>query len=196
MTPTLAEVGVNITPGHVLTAGVALRHRARTSCSACIARLAGLDPSVVEKITAAGQIATSAKVPEDFASSSRVRDRLAGSGQRVWTSSPDPLPTQSRRHSAPKPTTRRPPLTTRRWIRALAAATATLLALPAAQAQGKGETVKFQDYPGLGNMLVRVAAARASASAPASSARLQFIPAARWARRPCWPEHRLVHGPG
>ena len=69
-------------------------------------------------------------------------------------------------------------MTTRRWIRALAAATATLLALPAAQAQGKGETVKFQDYPGLGNMLVRVAAAKGFCERAGIKCETQFIPAA------------------
>ncbi len=36
-------------------------------------------------------------------------------------------------------------------------AAACAIGVSAAHAQGKGETVKFQDYPGIGNMLVRVA---------------------------------------
>jgi NitT/TauT family transport system substrate-binding protein len=43
-----------------------------------------------------------------------------------------------------------------RWL-AAAATTAAVLAGAPAHAQGKGETVRFQDYPGTGNMLIRVA---------------------------------------
>ena len=45
-----------------------------------------------------------------------------------------------------------------RTLRNIAATTMALAALygSAALAQGKGETVKFQDYPGLGNTLMRV----------------------------------------
>ena len=66
-----------------------------------------------------------------------------------------------------------------RWIRAVAAtAAATLIAVPGAHAQGKGETVKFQDYPGLGNMLVRVAAAKGFCERAGIKCETQFIPAA------------------
>jgi NitT/TauT family transport system substrate-binding protein len=62
-----------------------------------------------------------------------------------------------------------------------AAAAATLalsiLAAPAA-AQGKGETVKFQDYPGLGNMLVKVAIAKGYCEKAGIKCELQSIPAA------------------
>lgn len=65
------------------------------------------------------------------------------------------------------------------WMRALASAAAAFtLALPAAHAQGKGETVKFQDYPGLGNMLVRVAAAKGYCERAGIKCETQFIPAA------------------
>lgn len=62
------------------------------------------------------------------------------------------------------------------WAGALALA-ASLFA-PAAQAQGKGESVKFQDYPGLGNMLVRVAVAKGYCERAGIKCELQSIPAA------------------
>ena len=64
---------------------------------------------------------------------------------------------------------------------AFAAAAATTVALavaPAAHAQGKGETVKFQDYPGLGNMLVKVAIAKGYCEKAGIKCELQSIPAA------------------
>ncbi|MFN9776060.1 MAG: ABC transporter substrate-binding protein [Burkholderiales bacterium] len=51
------------------------------------------------------------------------------------------------------------------------------LAAPAA-AQGKGESVKFQDYPGLGNMLVKVAIAKGYCEKAGIKCELQSIPAA------------------
>lgn len=47
----------------------------------------------------------------------------------------------------------------------------------AAFAQGKGETVKFQDYPGLGNMLVRVAISKGYCEKVGIKCELQTIPA-------------------
>ncbi len=57
---------------------------------------------------------------------------------------------------------------------------ATLLAgfaAPAALAQGKGESVKFQDYPGTGNMLVRVAISKGYCEKAGIKCELQMIPA-------------------
>ena len=51
------------------------------------------------------------------------------------------------------------------------------LVLPAAQAQGKGEVVKFQDYPGIGNMLVRVAIGKGFCEKAGIKCELQMIPA-------------------
>ncbi len=61
-----------------------------------------------------------------------------------------------------------------------AAATAlALFAAPTALAQGKGETVKFQDYPGTtGNMLVRVAIAKGYCEKAGIKCSLQPIPSA------------------
>lgn len=47
-----------------------------------------------------------------------------------------------------------------------------------ALAQGKGETVKFQDYPGVGNMLIRVAIAKGYCEKAGIKCELQTIPAA------------------
>jgi NitT/TauT family transport system substrate-binding protein len=58
---------------------------------------------------------------------------------------------------------------------AAAAALTTLLA-PAAHAQGKGETVKFQDYPGLGNSMIRVAIAKGYCTKYGIKCELQTIP--------------------
>lgn len=58
-----------------------------------------------------------------------------------------------------------------------AAASALLaLAAPAALAQGKGETVKFQDYPGTGNTLIRVAIAKGYCTKYGITCQLQTIP--------------------
>ena len=58
---------------------------------------------------------------------------------------------------------------------------ATLLAAgfatPVALAQGKGESVKFQDYPGIGNMLVRVAISKGYCEKAGIKCELQMIPA-------------------
>jgi NitT/TauT family transport system substrate-binding protein len=62
-----------------------------------------------------------------------------------------------------------------RWLAALPLLAALLA--PAAQAQGKGEIVKFQDYPGLGNMLVRVAIAKGFCEKAGIKCELQVIPA-------------------
>lgn len=56
-------------------------------------------------------------------------------------------------------------------------AAAALFAAPAA-AQGKGESVKFQDYPGLGNMMVRVAISKGYCEKAGIKCELQMIPAA------------------
>ena len=55
---------------------------------------------------------------------------------------------------------------------------AGLSAPSSAAAQGKGETVKFQDYPGLGNMLVKVAIAKGYCEKAGIKCELQSIPAA------------------
>jgi NitT/TauT family transport system substrate-binding protein len=57
----------------------------------------------------------------------------------------------------------------------LAAALAFVFAGPAA-AQGKGEAVKFQDYPGIGNMLVRVAISKGYCDKYGIKCSLQVIP--------------------
>lgn len=49
---------------------------------------------------------------------------------------------------------------------------------PAVLAQGKGESVKFQDYPGIGNMLVRVAISKGYCEKAGIKCELQMIPAA------------------
>ena len=64
---------------------------------------------------------------------------------------------------------------TRNIARATIAAAA--MAGAAAMAQGKGETVKFQDYPGLGNMLVRVAISKGYCEKAGIKCELQTIPA-------------------
>lgn len=61
---------------------------------------------------------------------------------------------------------------------AAAAAALSFAAAPAAHAQGKGETVKFQDYPGLGNMLIKVAIAKGYCEKAGIKCELQSIPAA------------------
>lgn len=55
------------------------------------------------------------------------------------------------------------------------AAAATLFA-SAAFAQGKGETVRFQDFPGTGNMLVKVAIAKGYCEKHGIKCQLQVIP--------------------
>jgi NitT/TauT family transport system substrate-binding protein len=62
-------------------------------------------------------------------------------------------------------------------LAAVAAASLAFVAAPAA-AQGKGETVKFQDYPGLGNMLIRVAIAKGYCEKAGIKCELQNIPSA------------------
>jgi NitT/TauT family transport system substrate-binding protein len=61
---------------------------------------------------------------------------------------------------------------------ALAATLGLLAASAPAAAQGKGESVKFQDYPGLGNMLIRVAIAKGYCERAGIKCELQTIPAA------------------
>lgn len=46
----------------------------------------------------------------------------------------------------------------------------------AATAQGKGETVKFQDYPGSGNMLMRIAASKGYCEKAGIKCQMQMIP--------------------
>ena len=67
-----------------------------------------------------------------------------------------------------------------RFLASSAAAAAVGLAILAspASAQGRGETVKFQDYPGLGNMLVKVAIAKGYCEQAGIRCELQSIPAA------------------
>ena len=62
-------------------------------------------------------------------------------------------------------------------IRILGAALSLLLAA-SALAQGKGESVKFQDYPGIGNMLIRVAIAKGYCERAGIKCEFQVIPAA------------------
>lgn len=62
------------------------------------------------------------------------------------------------------------------WLGAVALASGLLAT--GAQAQGKGETVRFQDYPGIGNVLVRVAAAKGMCERAGIKCELQMIPAA------------------
>ena len=63
------------------------------------------------------------------------------------------------------------------FVRAAALLVAAAFA-PAALAQGKGESVKFQDYPGLGNMLIRVAISKGYCEKAGIKCELQTIPAA------------------
>lgn len=66
-----------------------------------------------------------------------------------------------------------------RFLASIAAAAATLvLCIAPAHAQGKGETVKFQDYPGLGNLLIKVAIAKGYCEKAGIKCELQSIPAA------------------
>jgi NitT/TauT family transport system substrate-binding protein len=60
----------------------------------------------------------------------------------------------------------------------IAAALALATGAAPVAAQGKGETVKFQDYPGLGNMLVKVAIAKGYCEKAGIKCELQTIPAA------------------
>ncbi|MBN9090484.1 MAG: ABC transporter substrate-binding protein [Reyranella sp.] len=61
---------------------------------------------------------------------------------------------------------------------AAAAAAITLAgaSIVPAQAQGKGETVRLQDYPGIGNLLFRVAIAKGFCEQHGITCRLQIIP--------------------
>jgi NitT/TauT family transport system substrate-binding protein len=59
---------------------------------------------------------------------------------------------------------------------AIAASLLSTLAMGSASAQGKGETVKFQDYPGTGNMLIRVAIAKGYCEKAGIKCELQMIP--------------------
>src|SRR5229473_5050831 len=53
------------------------------------------------------------------------------------------------------------------------------LSLPVtATAQGKGETVKIQDYPGIGNMLYRIAVSKGYCEKYGIKCQLQMIPSA------------------
>jgi NitT/TauT family transport system substrate-binding protein len=63
-------------------------------------------------------------------------------------------------------------------LMSLLALTALSLALPmsGAHAQGKGETVKFHDYPGTGNMLIRVAISKGYCEKYGIKCELQVIP--------------------
>lgn len=68
---------------------------------------------------------------------------------------------------------------TRKFICLMGAVLLALACLaPQARAQGKGETLKFQDYPGLGNMLVRVAISKGYCERAGIKCELQTIPAA------------------
>ena len=61
---------------------------------------------------------------------------------------------------------------------ALAAALALAYVPVAALAQGKGETVKIQDYPGIGNLLYRVAVSKGYCEQHGIKCQLQVIPSA------------------
>lgn len=65
---------------------------------------------------------------------------------------------------------------TRRPLAAAALAALLTLAAPLAQAQGKGETVRFQDYPGMGNLMIRVAASKGLCEKHGIKCVLQVIP--------------------
>ena len=56
------------------------------------------------------------------------------------------------------------------------AVTLSLIGPTAAFAQGKGETIKIQDYPGLGNMLVRVAIAKGYCTNRGLKCETQMLP--------------------
>ena len=62
-----------------------------------------------------------------------------------------------------------------KWIGTLALAVLCASGT-AASAQGKGETVKIQDYPGIGNMLFRVALSKGYCEAHGIKCQLQMIP--------------------
>lgn len=62
-------------------------------------------------------------------------------------------------------------------ITATAMVGAAVLLCPLAQAQGKGETVRFQDYPGLGNMMIRVAISKGYCEKAGIKCELTTIPA-------------------
>lgn len=66
----------------------------------------------------------------------------------------------------------------KRILAAIAAAALGAAIGGAALAQGKGESVKFQDYPGVGNMLIRVAIAKGYCEKAGIKCELQTIPAA------------------
>lgn len=59
-----------------------------------------------------------------------------------------------------------------------AAALLGVLTPPSALAQGKGETVKFQDYPGTGNLMIRVAISKGFCEKAGIKCELQMIPSA------------------
>lgn len=66
-------------------------------------------------------------------------------------------------------------------MKKIVAATAAAMALAGAsitpaQAQGKGETVRLQDYPGIGNLLFRVAIAKGFCAQHGIKCQLQIIP--------------------
>lgn len=64
-------------------------------------------------------------------------------------------------------------------MKLLAGLVAGLIALvPVARAQGKGETVIFQDYPGTGDMLMRVAASKGYCEKAGIKCEFQMIPSA------------------
>lgn len=61
---------------------------------------------------------------------------------------------------------------------AFTAASLCLFAAPGVWAQGKGETVKFHDYPGTGNMLARIAINKGFCEKAGIKCELQMIPSA------------------
>lgn len=68
-----------------------------------------------------------------------------------------------------------------RGLATAAALAATCLLAPVAMtqvamAQGKGETIKIQDYPGIGNMLARVAIAKGYCTARGLKCEMQMLP--------------------
>ncbi|MEQ1648911.1 MAG: ABC transporter substrate-binding protein [Hyphomicrobiaceae bacterium] len=63
-----------------------------------------------------------------------------------------------------------------RGLLAATALTAMCAVAPMSHAQGKGEVVKIQDYPGVGNMLMRIAISKGYCEAHGIKCQLQMIP--------------------
>lgn len=63
-----------------------------------------------------------------------------------------------------------------KWMFRISVALTAALFAPAVFAQGKGESVRFQDFPGTGNMLVKVAIAKGYCEKYGIKCQLQVIP--------------------